>query len=46
MKKEIIDQVKKLTDQGTDVKVDEHQINDWVDKLFDKIYDEYEKKHI
>ena len=46
MKKEIIDHVKKLKDQGADVKVDEDQINDWVNKLFDKKYEEYEKKHI
>ena len=46
MKKEIIDHVKKLKDQGTDVKVDEDQINDWVNKLFDNKYEEYEKKNI
>ena len=46
MKKEIIDHVKKLKDQGAGVKVDKDQINDWVNKLFDKNYEEYEKKHI
>ena len=36
MKKEIIDHVKKLKEQGTDVKVDEDQINDLINKIFDK----------
>ena len=36
MKKEIIDHVKKLKEQGADVKVDEDQINDFINKLFDK----------
>ena len=44
MKKEIIDHVKKLKEQGADVKVDEDQINDWVNKIFDKKYEEYKKK--
>ena len=44
MKKEIVDHVKQLKDQGADVKVDKDQINDWVNKLFDKKYEEYEKK--
>ena len=44
MKKEIIDHVKKLKDQGADVKVDEDQINDLINKIFDKKYEEYEKK--
>ena len=44
MKKEIIDHVKKLKEQGADVKVDEDRIIDWVNKKFDKKYEEYEKK--
>ena len=44
MKKEIIDHVKKLKDQGTDVKVDEDQINDLINKIFDKKYEKYERK--
>ena len=44
MKKEIIDHVKKLKDQDVDVKVDEDQINDLINKIFDKKYEEYEKK--
>ena len=44
IKKEIIDHVKKLKDQGADVKVDEDQINDLINKIFDKKYEEYEKK--
>ena len=36
MKEEIIDHVKKLKDQGADVKVDEDQINDLINKIFDK----------
>ena len=46
MKTEIIDHVKKLKEQGADVKVDEHQINDLINKIFDKKYEEYEKKRI
>ena len=46
MKKEIIDHVKKLKEQGADVKVDEDQINDLIKKIFDKEYEEYEKKNI
>ena len=46
MKKEIIDHVKKLKDQGADVKVDKDQINDLTNKIFDKKYEEYEKKNI
>ena len=38
IKKEIIDHVKKLKDQGADVKVDEDQINDLINKIFDKNY--------
>ena len=36
MKKEIIEYVKNLKDQGTNVKVDEDQINDLINKIFDK----------
>ena len=46
MKKEIIKHVKKLKDQGADVQVDEDQINDLINKIFDKKYEEYEKKII
>ena len=46
MKKEIIDHVKKLKEQGADVKVDEDKINDLINKIFDKKYENYEKKHI
>ena len=38
MKKEIIDHVKKLKEQGSDVKVDEDQINDLINKIFDKTW--------
>ena len=44
MKKEIIDQVKKLKGQGADVKVDEDQINDLINKIFNKKYEKYERK--
>ena len=44
MKKEIIDHAKKLKEQGSDVKVDEDQINDLINKIFDKKYEKYEKK--
>ena len=37
MKKEIIEHGKILKDQGTNVKVDEDQINDLINKIFDKI---------
>ena len=46
MKKEIIDHVKKLKEQGSNVKVDEDQINDLINKIFDKKYEKYEKKNI
>ena len=46
MKKEIIYHVKKLKEQGADVKVDEDQIDDLINKIFDKKYEKYEKKHI
>ena len=41
MKKEIIDHLKKLKEQGADVKVDEDQINDLINKIF---YKKYERK--
>ena len=46
MKKEIIDHVKKFKEQGAYVKVDEDQINDLINKIFNKKYEEYKKKHI
>ena len=39
MKKEIIDHVKKLNEQGADAKVDEDQINDLINKIFNKKYE-------
>ena len=44
MKKGNIDHVKKLKDQGADVKVDEDQINDLINKIFNEKYEKYEKK--
>ena len=44
MKKEIIDHVKKLKDQGADVKVDEDQIDDLINKIFDKKYEKFTRK--
>ena len=44
MKKEIIEHVKNLKDQGADVKVDEDQINDLINKIFDKKYQKYTRK--
>ena len=44
MKKEIIDHVKNLKDQGADVKVDEDQIDDLLNKIFDKKYGKYTRK--
>ena len=44
MEKEIIDHVKNLKEQSADFKVDEDQINDLINKIFDKKYEEYEKK--
>ena len=44
MKKEIIEHLKYLKDQGSNVKVDEDQINDLINKIFDKKYEKYEKK--
>ena len=46
MKKEFIDHVKKLKEQGSNIKIDEDQINDLINKIFDKKYEEYEKKRI
>ena len=46
MKKEIIENVKNLKEQGSNVKVDEDQINDLINKIFDKKYEKYEKKNI
>ena len=44
MKKEIIDHVKKLKEQSADVKVDEDQINDLINKMYDEKYEKYERK--
>ena len=44
MKKEIIDHVKKLKEQGSDVKVDEDQINELINKIFNKTCGKYERK--
>ena len=44
MKKEIIDHVKKIKEQGSDGKVDEDQISDLINKIFDKTYGKYERK--
>ena len=44
MKKKIIDHEKNLKEQGSDVKVDEDQINDLINKIFDKTYGKYERK--
>ena len=46
MKKEIIEHVKNLKEQGADFKVDEDQINDLINKIFYKKYEKYEKKNI
>ena len=46
IKKEIIEHVKNLKDQGANVKVDEDRINDLINKIFDKKYEKYEKRHI
>ena len=40
----IDDGVKKLKEQGVDVKVDEDQINDLINKIFDKKYEKYTRK--
>ena len=39
MKKEIIEHVKNLKEQGVDVKVDEDQMNDLINKIFNKKYE-------
>ena len=44
MKKEIMEHVKNLKDQGADVKVDEDQINDLINKIFNKKYEKYTRK--
>ena len=44
MKKEIIYHVKKLKEQGADVKVHEDQIDDLINKIFDKKYEKYTRK--
>ena len=44
MKKEIIEHVKNLKDQGDNIKVDEDQINDLINKIFDKKNENYIKK--
>ena len=44
MKKEIRDHVKNLKEQGSDVKVDKDQINDLINKIFDKTCGKYERK--
>ena len=44
MKKEIIAHVKNLKEQGTDVKVDEDQTDDLINKIFDKKYEKYTRK--
>ena len=46
MKKEIIEHVKNLKEQGANVKVDEDQINVLINKIFDKKYEKYKKKHV
>ena len=44
MKKEITDHVKKLKEQGADVKVGEDQIINLVNKIFNEKYEKYERK--
>ena len=44
MKKKIIDHGKDLKDQGADVKVDKDQIDDLINKIFDKKYEKYTRK--
>ena len=46
IKKEIMEHVKNLKDQDANIKVDEDQINDLINKIFDKKYEKYKKKHI
>ena len=45
MKKEIIEHIKNLKEQDPDVKVDEDQINDLINKIFDKNMKNMKKKH-
>ena len=44
MKKEIIEHVKNLKDQVANIKVDEDQIDDLINKIFDKKYEKYTRK--
>ena len=44
MKKEIMEHVKNLKEQGADVKVGEDRINDLINKIFDKKYEKYTRK--
>ena len=44
MRKEIINHVKNLKEQGANVKVDEDQINDLIHKKLDKKYEKHGKK--
>ena len=44
MKEGIIEHVKNLKEQGANVKIDEDQINDLINKIFDKKYEKYKKK--
>ena len=46
MKEEIIEHVKNLKEQSANVKADEDQINDLINKIFDKKYGKHEKKNI
>ena len=46
MKKNVIEHVKNLKEQGANVNVDEDQINDLINKIFDKKYEKYEKIYI
>ena len=41
MKNQIIEHIKNLKEQGADVKVDHDQINDLINKIFDKKYEKY-----
>ena len=43
IKKEIIEHVKNLKEQGANVKVDEDQINDLINRIFDKNFEKDEK---
>ena len=44
MKKEIIEHVKNLKDQGANIKVGEDQTDDLINKIFDKKYEKYTRK--